>query len=548
MPRHLGRISGFFSLHRKPLVFGASLVSVLLFLFFLPGPLFAQKLQTNQNPSSPPDIESCFIYSDYGKVKTNLAMEKQTYHPGETAKIIGTIVNGNKFPLVDIVLYAQVHRINTASSARSYLVDRLTLLENLNFLPGETKWVTPDLVIPATYPDGQYQLEYFILSSNLFNYAGRPYLENDSAGSSSFTIDGGSLANLFIDPATIRVNGDPHSIGEPIVEYDGSSIAIELSLHDEREQKTSVPITVKWYSFEDTSEKLLLKENHQLISPDDQTIRASFAPKTAGAYMVLAEVDSPLRSIVKYRFAMASGVVPGVRISDLGVTNFPPGEKDRAWVCFHASTFDSSPNTTITLSVLNSAKSLIAEKTLTGEFSGSIGAISVPLTKLESSNDFFLKVKVKQSDDVAQSQEMEIHYDCGRFANSQSDLNPQYDAGNQTLMLNGKSGCGEGRGGFAQSVQITQNGKVVKETYNLSSTSFPVSDLKTGTYKANISTGDRKQVVDFTIPGKEPVSSRSKFVRQVIAVGVLLVGGILIVIMYKQWKRKALNVQKPSPH
>jgi hypothetical protein len=125
----------------KKIFFGC-LISLFLFVTVANGVLA-------QTESS--QLESCFAYYDYGKIQTNLATEKNSYSRGEIVKIRGTIINNNNFPLVNLVLYAHLKRVNNTTSFNQnghYLVDRLTLLENLNFLPGETKAINVNFPIP----------------------------------------------------------------------------------------------------------------------------------------------------------------------------------------------------------------------------------------------------------------------------------------------------------------------------------------------------------------------------------------------------------------
>lgn len=124
------------------------LVSVgLIFMFYTP--VYAQ-LTDNEIAAG---LESCFQYYDYGKVGVNLATEKSQYKKGETVKIIGTVVNQNTFPLMDVIIYAQLRRMNLSGDVVNeghYLLERKEITPAMNLLPDETRFITASFPILDT--------------------------------------------------------------------------------------------------------------------------------------------------------------------------------------------------------------------------------------------------------------------------------------------------------------------------------------------------------------------------------------------------------------
>ena len=163
----------------------ANLISVVVLLSILHSSSFAQGQKVAPNNIDPddtlvsPEVESCFSYYQYGKVRVNLATDKARYDAGDQARVIGTLLNDNTFPVLDGILFAHLVRINsTGTFAQSghFLVDRIQLLTDLNFLPGESKTVKLDLPILKSYQSGEYQLQFFVFSKEGFYYAGRPFV------------------------------------------------------------------------------------------------------------------------------------------------------------------------------------------------------------------------------------------------------------------------------------------------------------------------------------------------------------------------------------
>lgn len=499
-------------------------------------PLFAQTLPVNQNSPSP-NIESCFNYYDYGKVRTNLAFEKPAYHPGETAKIIGTIVNDNTFPLADIVLYAQLKRVNADEDFTRnghYLVDRLTLIKDLNFLPGESKWVTAELPILPNYPNGEYQLHYYLFSKNLFHYAGRPFLEEDTAGLSTLRLQGGSDPVVYLDPATVMSGGTPYAIRDPITALTKSPIQFTFAVSDHSSINEDLSVLLKWYYFEDTSDELLVKTEQKTLAKDQNLLAVSFDPPDPGPYVLVAEIDSPIRSILKIRFAKDGTESKELRINDVDVANFPAGEQDRAWICVHSPMPQNTPETRVTLSLLDSAKKLIAENVVSRIFSGNVVAISLPMAELTTRNDFFLKAVLEEPRNPNHKQEVEIHYDCARFHASSIAFNLSYNPTQSALLFQGENGCGKTSAGYIESLRIRQQDKVVQEKYNLAGnvSLLPVGNLPPGIYRAEVKSGLVVKNLDFSVPSSPAKGGKVSTLVWILVTVIVVAGGFLL------WKRR----------
>lgn len=505
---------------------------------------------------APSELESCFAYYDYGKIQAHLTTEKTSYHQGEAVKLQGTIVNSNSFPLVDVILFAHLKRVNdtgTFVQNGHFLVDRLTLAENLNFLPGETKWMSVSLPILPTYPNGKYEFQYFLFSKYGFHYGGRPFLEEDTAGYSTFQLEGGLEPNVYFDLNSLRVANQSHNIRELTAYFEEDDLPFEVSLIDSRETKTPITATIRWYSFEDTFEENLVESKQVILQAGEKVFKVVFTPPEPGAYVMLLEIDSPIRSLFRYRFAAKGETSSQLRMNDLGVTNFPAKEKDRIYVCFHSPMFNLTPETQVTLSLLDNNKRLIDQKTLSGVFSGEISAISLPVDKLTTNNDFWVKARFTQVADPKKTREVEVHYDCSLFDNSMKLFNISYNnARPNDLLFQAFNGCGEKvrTGGYIESARISQDNQVKQEFYNLTAVpeSLPLEGLSPGNYQAEVKSGGITRVLDFTISSsvispflapslppevKKPTTSLWHFI--LVLVIVLLV---VIIFLYLWWRRR----------
>ena len=523
-------------------------IAILLILFFLFTLSVSCVLaQTNMN-----DLESCFAYYDYGKIHANLAAEKNSYTQGEIVKIQGTIVNSNKFPLVGVVLYAHLKRENktaTFSQNGHYLVDRLTLTDNLNFLPGETKAVNVKFPIPPNYSNGQYQLHYFLFSKYGFHYGGRPFLEEDTAGYSNFEIINTQEPNIYFDINSLKINNTPHNIREQISEYNQEPLTFDVPLTNKTATDTVVSISI--YSFEDTFETNKIDSEEKKISAGSSNIKYTFIPKDPGAYVILFQTNSPIRSLLKYRFAVKGNQADELRMNDLGITNFPPNKnKDRAYVCFHSPTPNNTPETKVTLFLLDGKKQPLDSKIVIQSFPGDVQAISLPLTKLTDLTDFWLKVEFVQTTNPQKSKIVEIHYDQKTFKDSVTSVDVSYDNGNLILQPANVLGKAVDKG-YIESVRIKDSqGKVVQEAYNLTSAQklLSVKKLPEGAYTAEVKSGRIKKELAFNISDKEtkplsvtpqPVTKKPNLFIYIIIIVVITTIGV---ITYLWWRKKQHEV------
>ena len=501
-----------------------------LFFLFLSQPVSAQSIA--------PSLESCFQYYDYGNIRAQLSPEKSSYSPGEPVKIWGSVVNNNTFPVVDTVLYAHVRRINESSYQQNghYLVDRLTLEEGLNFIPGESKNIEFNLPDTDDYANGDYQIQYFIFSKYGFHYGGRPFLEEDHAGVSNFSIRNGDDPEVYFDINSLTVNGTPHDLREQIAEYSPGEMALTVGLHDSRPVKSAIPVLMKLYSFEDTFESKLVTESSHTIPSGRQTFPLTITPPAAGAYVLVLEIPSPQKSLFKYRFAVTGDTESTLRMNDLGVSDFPFTAQSRAWVCFHSPTLTNSRQTTVTLSVLDDNQKVVDAVSISDAMSSDVAAISIPLEKLQTPDDFSIEATFADS---GGEETVSIHYDCGTFQTAVRLLSLRYDPRKPFILsVDAKNSCGNTvQDSILDAVRIRSGDALVmeKDNYAVSSGSITLTGFAPGAYSAEVRMGEDRQTLDFTIPDSAGRTSRTMMI--VIVTAILIVVTVLSVWLFKRKRR-----------
>ena len=490
-------------------------------------------MNTNSASADEAELESCFKYYDYGKVKVDLSSDKANYKRGENAEVIGTVRNLNSFPVRNAILYAQLKRINQNedfSQNGHYLTDRITFIKNFNLSPSEDKQIKLNLAISEGYPGGDYQLQYFVFSDAGFNYAGRNFLEEDNAGTTNFSIDNPERSLIYFDPNSIHVNGERHSIRETlsILPMQETSISVDLAgANDADEYKAEYYI----FDFDDALPGNLVERGEQVLSSDNNfRLNVSFNPVASGAYVFQAITRKPVKTMIKYRFVIQGDDPVYLRMNDLGITNYPPSVEDRAFMCFHAAGDSESAEYNVRLSVLNNEDKIVEQKSVSGKFDANVWAISVPFVNLADPGRFKIRGEIVSDALPAKDRFVEITYTCSDFGDSVKDLNLVFNRrGQNTITVEGRNGCGEvGRvGGTVDSVRVLRNGILIKEDYNseLSNGTYNLGDLPEGEYSVEVKRADQVKVLSIAVPNK-----RKAYFYKILPVLILTVSGIFIFI------------------
>ena len=489
------------------------------------------------------ELEECLNYYQFGEVKVNLNTKNTSYGPDEKIELFGTVVNKNTFPLLNITIYAHLKRINEDTYLENghFLVHRLTLAQDLNFLPQEAKPLSAAFEVKNNYPAGKYQLQYFVFSKEGFYYSGRPFLEEDFAGVTNFEIKNTMTPEVFFDLNSLTLNGAPQKIRDyiPIFSKDENPL-IEVTLKDLRSQKSDVLIIYKWYRWDDSFEENLIKTGRlYLFANQNPVFQTVFDLPEPGAYMLLLEINNPARSLFKFRIAQRGEKANRLRMNDLGITNYPiDPQKDRAFVCFHSPSEENSPQTKLTLSLLNSEGQVLEQKSVQDSFSGEVTAISIPLSKLSDPLNFSIEAEFTDTANPSLSQKLRYDYNCHLFDQSLTSLSTDYQDGK--INLRSTNLCGDQLGGaYAEKLIIYQDGEIQKEEYNLASipSNVDTSDLPPGDYRLLVKSGEIEKEMEFKVGEVEKPEVKKQYWWLIIFGALFLICLISFVVIIRKRKR-----------
>lgn len=484
-----------------------------------------------QSPAA--ELESCFVYYDYGRVKVELSSDKSEYIVGENMMLEGQVINNNSFPLINVDIYAQLRRVNKDSFDDNghYLVDQFYLKRGVNLLPGAASHFKNSYQINSVYPNGEYVLQYFVFSPHGFHYAGRPFLEEDIAGTTMFSINQGVDPQVYFDVDNVLVNGIKTPLRHSQTpEYGTSSITIRIPLIDNRTAKEPVEVMVELYRFENVFDREIVDSRQ--VTVDNQVLTYSWDLTEKGAFVIQARTESPQKTQVAYRFASTVGVTSPLRLNDVGISDFPAKDTSRAWVCMHSPTFDSTDESRVTISLLDKSKLLVDSLSYTGILSPDVTALSIPLNKITDKTDFWVSVDTVDAKSGRVIDSVSTHYTCDLVADSMSDFTIEYDEKSKHAVLQGLNACGGNVSEITiNSLSVTRvetGEKVIEESY-VSGSPYVIklNDLTSGSYSIEARIGDMEKKVSINVETTETGLFNSSLKWWVVGVGL---GGLIGVV------------------
>ncbi|MBP7966756.1 hypothetical protein KAZ66_00640 [Candidatus Woesebacteria bacterium] len=485
-------------------------------------------------------LESCFNYYDYDKVDVNFSSDKASYNSDFEKEIVltGNIINRNDFPLVGISLIAQIRRINTTTYLRNghHLVDSVQLLNSINLQSDETKNFTLTIPIETSYPKGEYQIQYYVLSPKGFHYAGRSFLEEDYAGTTHFSISSTAEADIYWNLDEVTVNSEKVFLRDMIKTYPEGPVLFKISATVKREDSEKLPVTIRVYSFENDIDRNLMEEKQ--VVAENGIITYQYTPPHRGAYVFEAHLLEPQRSILKYRFAAEHAVPGNIRMNDLGVSSFPANENSKAWVCFHSPTNALTPITEIRLEVFDEKGNSVSSSVITQAFSPEVQAIAIPLLNLKSKDDFRIESKAVNRETGKKVFDESIHFTCDLFKDSLSELKLKYSPRKpDQIEIEALNACGKAikTDLFVDKFILKKSKDLVieKTNFEIKHNKISIGDLDQGVYEAEIQKGRFKDSIQIRVeqPNLQEKSSYKTIVMKWVVSAIIIAIAIILSII-----------------
>ena len=372
------------------------------------------------------------------------------------------------------------------------------------------------------------------------------FLEEDFAGVTNFEIVNTITPEVYFDLNSLTLNGNLQKVRQYIPIFNpGENPIIEVSLRDSRSQKSDLQGVFKWYAWDDSFEENLIKtEEFHISSNQAPVFQTVFNLPEPGAYVLLLEINNPVRSLFKFRIARRGEKADRLRMNDLGITNYlVDPQKDRAFVCFHSPSEENSPQTRVNLSLFDKNGQVLEQKTIENSFGGEVMAISLPLTKLADPLNFSIQADFQNLENPSLSQKVRREFSPDLFDKSLVDLDVTYDpsaVGGPKLNLSAINLVDEVIADAPlERLVIYQDGQIKDEQYNLDSipAEYDLSKLSPGNYKLLVKSGSIEKEMEFEVGGfqEEKVKKRNWWL---IILGVVFLTGLISLIVFFRRKRK----------
>lgn len=279
----------------------------------------------------------CFDHYDFGSVHFAFGEQDAIVKPGSTVTIEGRIISENDYPLSEGTVIARILKEDNSVADRNWhpiiaevLLPGTYSLPSKGSVPFTFTWD-----VPARAPNGNYLVEFSYLASGKYVMGGIPYLQNFTAGTRRFAVQGSNdPAAVSFDRSSVQLNGTSFDLRSvpPTFEAE-TTLTIDANLLAESSDATPVPTRVRaalfaWSDVE-LGTPLINEATDVLITPGVPfAIPIAWVTKPGAYELVLSAVpldSAALPSVLKIRFPV-EGDVPHVIYSGIGNIDEEKGE------------------------------------------------------------------------------------------------------------------------------------------------------------------------------------------------------------------------------
>jgi len=214
------------------------------------------------------ELTNCFDTYKFGTEGLSIYADTEAndYKASDLIEVLGSIVNKNSYPIIDLTVRARVLRShpNPVQQRALYTtVDDFIVLDNINLKSNQTYLFNYSYNISNNAPTGDYIIQYYVYNQNRFNLSGLSFTEDIIAGVTEFSIEG-KAEHVYLDKTNITVDGQINDTRAFITKHEkGKDIPIRLPLVNPTGEDQNVRISYKLYKWDEISENNFIEEQIQ---------------------------------------------------------------------------------------------------------------------------------------------------------------------------------------------------------------------------------------------------------------------------------------------
>ena len=398
--------------------FFTSAFVVVLGLFFSSFVSFAAQ-NASENYST---LISCNQYYKFGSIDIAVSPTKQTYYPGETIALKGTLTNNNSYPIVDGEVYAKIYRVDQSNGGNPsnghFEIAEFSGLQNISIGANQKKDIIFTHKLPSTLSKGDYLVHLFFDVAEKYNLAGLSFHAAMPGSITQFRVESSLDKTIYLDKDNITVNGEKYNFRAPNnQESKDNSISIKIPIVNPTNQIVTVELDKELYFWDALNDKNKIQEEkeHLTVPANGKNIVEYLISKPIYAvYFLKLTANSNLGdSVVDVRPIVRDVSEP--RLNFPALASFPllKGQKTLMFSCFHnASSIIEKGELVMTLKDSNG--NLIASKTFEGDIYPNMLATAQEFTPQQDYSNVSLTTELfNKSGELVDSSTQ--NYNCEKF-------------------------------------------------------------------------------------------------------------------------------------
>ncbi len=370
------------------------------------------------------EIASCFDYYAFGEVDLLVSTDMNTYSPGGSVIIKGTIKNDNKYPISDITVRARiVKNIPNPDVARSEIIslEEFDLVKDITLGGGAEQELQYGYSLPMNAPKGQYQVLLFVYDHDRFNQAGISFTNDVTAAKLDFQVNGPNNDHIYLDQTRITVNDQPHNVMAFLTNHNAGPVTVKMPLVNPGNEDKKMTVTYDIYVWDSASEKNKINTKTETVDvkAGSETILEYVVenPDKAVYYVSISADNADKRASSLFSKKTISNIrflVNGFdysRINSVGVNTYPLLKNTEA-------NRTTTEGYTLKSALLDQDNNVIASVEYAGAFDPTIHSLIKKFAPDRDLYNFKIVTSLHNEKGIL-IDEVEVVYDCASISGAQ---------------------------------------------------------------------------------------------------------------------------------
>lgn len=372
---------------------------------------------------TPAGTVNCFDYYRFGSVQVDLSATLEQTVPGVPMTFTGELKNENPYPVVNGSIYVKIFKTGEENFQQQNGYPLVAFFEagkDIRLPASSSVPFTFDWQVPNNLAGGDYEANFFFVTSDRFNLLGLSFTDDVTGNKTSFHVTTEQANQVVFDKHAVTLNDQPYSFAAfpPHVDLDAPVTLAAPIINPSNTPKT---VTVSWqlYNWDGLRSDFLLETRTESVTiPAKSTKTVSYtATKQMGtvSYLIATVEDGDATSIINPRFVRDN--IEETRLNFPSLLKFPlmSGEENTLFSCVHSTNLPLVEDNTLSMTLTDTETGfVIHEYTYQGGVTGAMMGVADTFTSQDNYGKVTLTTTLKRNgeaiDTVTQT------YDCSQLS------------------------------------------------------------------------------------------------------------------------------------